>query len=92
MMRIEEAFRSNGVETSDSAFRVACGVCSTLQTLAECSVRVEGERSEYVCSNACAAVLVMIGPSSAMPGGFPLGEYLVQPMGEMWMGGRDAAG
>ena len=93
-MRIEDAFRSSmGIETSDAAFQAVCGTCSTLQRLDECEVREEGGRSEYLCvRRSCDAVLLMLGPPDEMPGGIGIGaDYLMLPMGAMWMGGEDAA-
>jgi hypothetical protein len=90
-MRVEDVFKSCGIVTSDAAFRVACGTCTALNSFDNCEVKEDGERTLYLCPK-CDSVLFMVGPSAAMAGGFRIGDYLVQPMGEMWMGGWDAAG
>jgi hypothetical protein len=80
---MSEAFGAAGISIDDSGFAISCGSCALLQSLADGELREAGERTEYVCARSgCDAVVLMVGPSSALPGGFQLGHNAYLPMGE----------
>lgn len=84
-MTIGEALAAVGIlGLDDRAFSVACGGCDGEERSLDASDRRESDgRTEYVCST-CGSVLVMVGHTSLMPGGFRLGNaFLLLPMGRL---------
>ena len=90
-MRMSEAFGAAGITVDDSGFAISCGSCALRQSLADCELREANGRTEYICARSdCDSVVLMVGLSSALPGGYQLGHNAYMTVGEdLYMRGGD---